>query len=232
MVGDAPNVAARLQSLAEPGAVVVAASTRELLGDLFIFRNLGRREVKGISEPIEVWAVEGGAASESRFEAVRTARSMGFVGRKAEIEFVLSRQQLAWQGHGQVVLISGEAGIGKSRIVAMLSVSLASGAHLRVRYQCSPYHTNSALHPFVAQLERAAGIGPQDNTGQKLDKLEAMLSLGTQQVATATPLIAALLSIATSERYPALGLVRCSSGARHSPRCSISLRAWPGSNRC
>ena len=206
MVGDAPNVAARLQSLAEPGAVVVAASTRELLGDLFIFRNLGRREVKGISEPIEVWAVEGGAASESRFEAVRTARSMGFVGRKAEIEFVLSRQQLAWQGHGRVVLISGEAGIGKSRIVAMLSVSLALGAHLRVRYQCSPYHTNSALHPFIAQLERAAGIGPQDNTGQKLDKLEAMLSLGTQHVATATPLIAALLSIATSERYPALGL--------------------------
>ena len=90
MVGDTPNIAARLQSLAEPGAVVVAASTRELLGDLFTFRNLGRREVKGISEPIAVWAVEGGAASESRFEAVRTARSMGFVGRKAEIEFALS----------------------------------------------------------------------------------------------------------------------------------------------
>ena len=207
MVGDTPNVAARLQSLAEPGAVVVAASTRQLLGDLFNFRNLGRREVKGISEPIEVWAVEAAAASESRFEAVRTAaRSMGFVGRKAEIAFALSRQQLAWQGQGQVVLISGEAGIGKSRIVATLSESLALGSHRRVRYQCSPYHTNSALHPFVAQLERAAGIRSRDTPGQKLDKLEAMLALGTQQVATATPLIAALLSITTGERYPPLGL--------------------------
>jgi class 3 adenylate cyclase/tetratricopeptide (TPR) repeat protein len=206
MVGDTPNVAARLQSLAEPGAVVVAASTRALLGDLFTFRNLGRREVKGISESIAVWAVEGGAASESRFEAVRTARSIGFVGRKAEIEFALSRQQLAWQGQGQVVLISGEAGIGKSRLVATLSENPALGAHRRVRYQCSPYHTNSALHPFIAQLERAAGIRSQDTPEEKLDKLEAMLALGTQQVAKATPLIAALLSIATGERYPPLGL--------------------------
>src|SRR5436190_1156276 len=206
MVGDTPNVAARLQGLAEPGAVVVAASTRELLGDLFIFRNLGVREVKGIAEPIAVWAVEGGAASESRFEAVRAARSLGFVGRKAEIEFALSRQQLAWQGHGQMVLISGEAGIGKSRLVATLSESLALGTHRRIRYQCSPYHTNSALHPFVAQLERAAGIGPRDTSEQKLDKLEAMLALGTDQVANATPLIAALLSIPSGERYPPLGL--------------------------
>ena len=206
LVGDTPNVAARLQSLAEPGVVVVAASTRRLLGDLFTFRNLGRREVKGISEPIAVWAVEGAAASESRFEAVRAARSIGFVGRKAEIEFVLSRKQLAWQGEGQVVLISGEAGIGKSRIVAALTESLAVESHRRVRYQCSPYHTNSALHPFIAQLDRAAGIRSKDTPEQKLDKLETMLALGTQQVAKATPLIAALLSISTGERYPPLSL--------------------------
>ncbi|WJR80680.1 adenylate/guanylate cyclase domain-containing protein [Bradyrhizobium sp. NP1] len=206
MVGDAPNVAARLQSLAQPGVVVVAASTRQLLGDLFTFRSLGQREVKGICEPIAVWAVEGAVASESRFEAVRAARSIGFVGRKAEIEFVLSRQQLAWQGHGQMVLISGEAGIGKSRLVEALCDSIALTGQRRVRYQCSPYHTNSALHPFIAQLERAAGIRPQDAPGQKLDKLEAMLALGTQQVAKATPLIAALLSIPTGERYPPLGL--------------------------
>ena len=206
LVGDTPNIAARLQSLAEPGVVVVAASTRQLLGDLFTFRNLGRREVKGIAEPIAVWAVEGAGASESRFEAVRMARSTGFVGRKAEIEFVLLRQELAWQGQGQVVMISGEAGIGKSRIVATLSESLALGSHRRVRYQCSPYHTNSALHPFIAQLERAAGIRSQDMPGQKLDKLEAMLALGTQQVAKAAPLVAALLSITTGERYPPLSL--------------------------
>ncbi|WP_161851319.1 adenylate/guanylate cyclase domain-containing protein [Bradyrhizobium sp. CCBAU 051011] len=205
MVGDTPNLAARLQALAEPGAVVVADSTRRLLGDLFTFQDLGHREVKGISEPIALWAVEGGAASESRFEAVRTVRSIGFVGRKAEIEFVLSRQQLAYQGEGQVVLISGEAGIGKSRLVAALSESPA-GAPRRLRYQCSPYHSNTALHPFVAQLERAAGIGLQDTPAQKLDKLETMLALGTQQVAKAVPLIAALLSIPTGERYPPLGL--------------------------
>jgi len=206
MVGDTPNIAARLQSIAEPGAVIVADSTRELLGDLFAFRSLGLREVKGISEPIAVWAVDGGATSESRFEAVRTARSTGFVGRKAEIEFALSRQQLAWQSQGQAVLISGEAGIGKSRLVAMLCENAALGAHCRVRYQCSPYHINSALHPFIAQLERAAGIGPQDTPEQKLDKLEAMLALGTPQVTNAAPLIAALLSIPTGERYPPLGL--------------------------
>ncbi|WP_407179267.1 adenylate/guanylate cyclase domain-containing protein [Bradyrhizobium sp. STM 3562] len=206
MVGDTPNIAARLQSLAEPGAVVVAASTRRLLGDLFTFRNLGRREVKGISEPIAVWAVEGAAASESRFEAVRTARSIGFVGRKVEIEFVLARQQLSWQSQGQVVLISGEAGIGKSRILARLSESHELGTYLKVRYQCSPYHANSALHPFIAQLERAAGIRSQDTPDQKLDKLEAMLALGTRDVAKAAPLIAALLSIPTGDRYPPLGL--------------------------
>ncbi|MDE5461052.1 AAA family ATPase [Bradyrhizobium sp. CSS354] len=207
-VGDTPNLAARLQSLAEPGAVVVASSTRRLLGDLFTFRNLGRREVKGIAEPIAVWAVEGAIASESRFEAVRAVRSTGFVGRRDEIEFTLSRQRLAWQGQGQgqMVLISGEAGIGKSRIVATLSESPSLGAHRRVRYQCSPYHINSALHPFVAQLERAAGIRSHDTPGQKLDKLEAMLALGTQQVAQATPLIAALLSIPTGDHCPPLSL--------------------------
>lgn len=206
MIGDTPNIAARLQSLAEPGAVIVAASTRRLLGDLFTLRSLGRREVKGITGPISAWAVEGAAASESRFEAVRTARAIGFVGRKAEIEAALERQQLAWAGQGQVVMISGDAGIGKSRMVATLSESLALGSHRRVRYQCSPYHTNSALHPFVAQLERAAGIRSQDTPGQKLDKLETMLALGTQQVAAVAPLVAALLSIPTGDRYPPLGL--------------------------
>ncbi|HKU08613.1 MAG TPA: adenylate/guanylate cyclase domain-containing protein, partial [Bradyrhizobium sp.] len=205
-VGDTPNVAARLQGLAEPGAVVVADSTRRLLGDLFTFHDLGYREVKGISEPLAVWAVEGAAASESRFEAVRTARSIGFVGRKPELEFVLSRQQLAWQGEGQVVLISGEAGIGKSRLVATLSESPVLEQHRRLRYQCSPYHSNSALYPFIAQLERAAGIASQDTPAQKLDKLEAMLALGSERGVKAAPLIAALLSIDTGERYPPLGL--------------------------
>src|SRR5262249_53493777 len=167
---------------------------------------VGYGEVKGISDRRKVWTVGGGAGSESRFEAVRTERSIGFVGRKAELEFVLSRQQLAWQGEGQVVLLSGEAGIGKSRLVAMLSESPALEQHRRLRYQCSPYHSNSALYPFITQLERAAGIASLDTSEQKLDKLEAMLALGAPQGAKAAPLIAALLSIPTGERYPPLGL--------------------------
>src|SRR5207302_4664394 len=128
------------------------------------------------------------------------------IGRKEETKFLVERQRLAWNGEGQIVLIAGEPGIGKSRLAAALAEHIATDPHALLRYQCSPYHTNSALHPFIAQLERAAGFKSQDAAGQKLDKLEAMLALGTQQVAKATPLIAALLSIGTGERYPPLGL--------------------------
>jgi len=162
MVGDTPNVAARLQSLAEPGAVVIAASTRELLGDLFTFRSLGRREVKGISESIAVWAVEGGAASESRFEAVRTARSIGFVGRKAEIAFALSRQQLAWQGQGQVMRASGwgrTVGCGISarpttRTVRFIPSSLSSSALPALSHRIRPGESSRSLRQCW-RLERS-----------------------------------------------------------------------------
>src|SRR5947208_8173173 len=117
VVGETPNLAARLQALAEPGTIVVAASTRRLLGDLFRLRDLGRHDVKGIAESVAAWAVEGVSASESRFEAVRTARLTDLIGREDEIDFLLERQRLAWKGEGQVVLISGMAGIGKSRLV-------------------------------------------------------------------------------------------------------------------
>src|SRR5215470_17859636 len=121
LVGDTPNVAARLQALAEPGTIVVAASTRRLLGDLFRLRDLGLHEVKGIQDRVAAWAVEGVSASESRFEAVHAAGVTDLIGRKDELDFLLERQRLAWEGEGQIVLISGEPGIGKSRLAAALA---------------------------------------------------------------------------------------------------------------
>src|SRR6266851_5634113 len=206
VVGDTPNLAARLQALAEPGTIVVAASTRRLLGDLFRLRDLGRHEVKGIAAPVAAWAVEGVSVSESRFEAVRTAGLTRLIGREDELDFLLERQRLAWKGEGQIVLISGEPGIGKSRLGAALAERIAGEPHTHLRYQCSPYHTNSALHPFIAQLERAAGFKADDAAEQKLDKLEAILAMDASRVQAAATLFAALLSIPFGERYAPLAL--------------------------
>jgi class 3 adenylate cyclase/predicted ATPase len=206
VVGDTPNLAARLQALAEPGTIVVGASTRRLLGDLFRLRDLGRHEVKGISEPVAAWAVEGVSDSESRFEAVRAAGLTNLIGREGEINFLLERQRLAWKGEGQIVLISGEAGIGKSRLAAALAERIAGEPHTRLRYQCSPYHTNSALRPFIAQLERAAEFKTDDTSQQRLDKLEALLAMGGSRVQAVGPLFAALLSIPFGERYSLMAL--------------------------
>src|SRR6516162_10507550 len=181
VVGDTPNLAARLQTLAEPGTIVVAASTRRLLGDLFRLRDLGSHELKGIAESVAAWAVEGLSTSDSRFEAVRMAGLTDLIGREDDLDFLLERQRLAWKGEGQIVLISGEPGIGKSRLVAALAERITGEPHTRLRYQCSPYHTNSALRPFIAQLERAAGFKADDTSEQRLDKLEAVLAMGAPQ---------------------------------------------------
>jgi class 3 adenylate cyclase/tetratricopeptide (TPR) repeat protein len=206
VVGDAPNLAARLQALAEPGMAVVAASTRRLLGDLFRLRDLGRHQVKGIAEPVAAWVVEGMSATVNRFEAIRTAGLTDIVGRDREIDYLLERQRLAWKGEGQVVLISGEPGIGKSRLTVALAERIAEEPHTRLSYQGSPYHTNSALRPFITQLERTARFKVDDTSEQRLDKLEALLAIGTPMVQAVAPLFAALLSIPLGERYPPLAL--------------------------
>ena len=204
VVGDTPNLAARLQALAEPGSVVVAKSTRTLLGDVFKLRDLGSHAVKGLPEPVPAWAVEAVLATESRFEAKRTARLTSFVGRESECSIVLDRQRRAWRGEGQIVLISGEAGIGKSRLAARVAEELASEPQLKLRYQCSPYHFDSALYPFIDQLERAAEIKAETDPQRKLDRLEASLRLATPRVKEIAPLLASLLSIPAGTRYPPL----------------------------
>ncbi len=184
----------------------MAASTRRLIGDRFRLKDLGRHAVKGLAEPVEAWAALGVSQSESRFEAAHTTRLAGFVGREAESADLIARQRRAWGGQGQIVLISGEAGIGKSRLSAWLAEQVADTPHTRLRYQCSPYHRDSALYPFVQQFERAAGIAPQEPSEAKLDKLEKVLGLATDRLGEVAPLIASMLSIPTGTRYPPLNL--------------------------
>src|SRR5262245_58883585 len=206
VIGGAPNLAARLQALADPGTIVVAGSTRRLLGDLFRLRDLGWHDIKGIAEPVAAWAVEGLSASESRFEAVHPAGRAGLIGREKEIDFLLERQRRAWKGEGQIVLISGEPGVGKPSVVAAPGERVDSEPHTRLSYQCSPYHANSSLRPFIAQLERAARFKTDDTPEQRLDKLDALLATSTSQAHAVAPLFAALLSIPFGARSPSLPL--------------------------
>jgi class 3 adenylate cyclase len=206
IVGETPNIAARLQSIAEPNTVVIAESTRKLLGNLFDLNDLGQQELKGIGGPAAAWSVLRPASVESRFEALHASGLTELVGREEELELLLRRWSKAKTGEGQVVLLSGEAGIGKSRLTAALPERIATGPHTRLRYFCSPQHTDTAFYPVVAQMERAAGLAHDDTAQVKLDKLDALLaqtSTSTQDVS----LFADMLSLSNDGRYPALDLI-------------------------
>ncbi len=159
VVGETPNLAARLQALAAPGQVVIADATRRLLGVGFELEDLGERELKGIGAPVQAFAVTGERPVESRFEAMSGPALLPMVGRDQELALLLERWALAKAGEGQGVLLVGEAGIGKSRISRALLDALAEEPHFRIRYQCSPYHGDSALWPVIRQLNHAAGLG-------------------------------------------------------------------------
>ena len=206
IVGETPNLAARLQALAEPNTVVIADGTRRLLGNLFELEDLGAKELKGISGPIRAFAALRASAVESRFEALHATNLTALVGREEELELLLRRWSKAKTGEGQVVLLSGEAGIGKSRLTAALLENVASEPHTRLRYFCSPHHRDSALYPAITQLERAAGFRRDDTAEQRLDKLKAVLSQGTNDLREVVPLIADLLSISTGDGYPPIDL--------------------------
>jgi class 3 adenylate cyclase len=201
VAGDTPNLAARLQAVAEPDTVVIAAGTRRLTGDLFEYRDLGEIELKGIAGMVSASQALRPSVVASRFEALRGSALTPLVGREEEIDLLLRRWARARTGDGQVVLISGEPGIGKSRITAELEGRLQAEPHIRRRYFCSPYHQDSALYPFVDQLGRASGIAREDPPPAKLEKLEALLALAAPSDEDLA-LLADLLSLPASERDP------------------------------
>jgi class 3 adenylate cyclase/predicted ATPase len=205
IIGETPNLAARLQGIAEPNMAVIAEGTRRLLGNLFEFEELGAKDLKGIAGPVRAWAALRASSAEGRFEAFHASGLTELVGREEELELLLRRWSRAKRGEGQVVLVSGEAGIGKSRLTAALLERLSGEPHTRLRYFCSPQHTDSAFYPIIGQMERAAGLAHDDKPQAKLDKLDAVLA----QTSTSTEdaaLFAEMLSLASDGRYPALEL--------------------------
>jgi class 3 adenylate cyclase len=179
IVGETPNLAARLQGVAEPNAVVIAESTRRLVGSLFELEDLGAKNLKGVEGSVRAWAALRPSSVESRFDALHASGVTELVGREEELELLLRRWSKAKTGEGQVVLISGEPGIGKSRLTAALLERIAAEPHTRLRYFCSSQHTDSALYPIISQMERAAGFAHDDGLQTKLDKLDAVLALAS-----------------------------------------------------
>jgi class 3 adenylate cyclase/pimeloyl-ACP methyl ester carboxylesterase len=205
IVGATPNLAARLQQFAEPGAVVISESTRRLLGSWFALTDLGPQQMRGIEASEPAFRVLGEAAAEGRFEALRRAEVGPLIGREHELALLLDRWEMAKGGEGQVVLLSGEAGIGKSRIVLALRERLRNEPRFRIGYSCSPHHVDSALWPVVVQLQRAAGYLREDAPSLKLEKLEQLLDKAGGFGEDATPLLAELMGLPLNGRYAAPG---------------------------
>ncbi len=206
ITGETPNLAARLQGIADAGQVVIGVATRLLVGKTFELDALGRHELKGFSSTVPAWAVTGESAVESRFEASHAGALARLVGREHELGLLLARWELAKNGESQVMLLSGEAGIGKSRMLRGLRDAIEGERHFHLRYQCTPHHTNSAFYPIIQRLERAAGFLAEDAGETRLDKLEALLKPTADDVQSVAPLFAALLSLPGEDRYGPLDL--------------------------
>ncbi|MEX3009320.1 adenylate/guanylate cyclase domain-containing protein [Hoeflea sp. TYP-13] len=202
VVGETPNLAARLQAIAEPNQLVLPIETQRLLGNAFDLISIGAQELKGVAASVEAFVVKGEISVESRFAAHQSGTLTPIVGRDREIELMLERWALARSGHGQIVLVSGEAGIGKSRITRAVIDEIAQDDHIRMTYQCSPYHADSAFYPVIQQLSFAAGFLPSDGPDARLDKLEDLLG----EDHAILKLVAPMMGLDGTERYGALDL--------------------------
>ena len=229
IVGETPNLAARLQGIAEPNSVVIAESTRKLVGNLFELEDLGAQDLKGIAGPVRAWSALRPASVESRFDAMHASGLTELVGRNEEVELLLRRWSKAISGEGQLVLLSGEPGIGKSRLTAALLERVAAQPHTRLRYFCSPQHTDSALYPIISQMERASRFAHDDATQVKLDKLDALLAQSSTARRDAA-LLAEMLSLSSDGRYPTLELAPQQRRQRTLEALTAQLEALSRSN--
>jgi hypothetical protein len=201
IVGQAPNLAARLQEIAKANTVVIGEATHALAGGMFETTDVGKQVLKGFDGPVGAWAVRRRRDADSRFDALHGERLSRYVGRDSEQALLEERWRTALDGEGQAVLVSGEAGIGKSRILRRFEEHIAGKAYLRLRNQSSPLHMNTAFHPVIAQLERAAKIDRSAQAGDNLDRLEQLLADGVGDIAEIAPVFADLLALPTDGRY-------------------------------
>jgi class 3 adenylate cyclase len=206
IAGDTPNLAARLQGFAAPGQIVVSESTRRLAGQSFEIQNLGIQDLKGFETPIAVFAVRGERAVESRFEAARVSSLSKFVGRSNEIGLLLDRWEDAKSAQGQALFVSGEAGIGKSRLVEALEERLQGDQFELIRLQCSPYHVTSAFYPITERLSRFAGFAAADSAHDRADKLRTVITRYGEDPSNVGSIYAELLSLETGDEFKPLEL--------------------------
>jgi class 3 adenylate cyclase/tetratricopeptide (TPR) repeat protein len=206
VAGHTPNLAHRLQEKAEPGQIIIAEATRRLIGETFVVEDLKAFNLKGIDQTVRAFRILRERQVDSRFEAIHGASLAPFIGRVHELGILLERWELARTDQGQAVFVSGEAGIGKSRLIQVLAEKAAEKPHQLLRLQCSPYHQNSAFYPVIERLSRAAGFAADDTAEQRLGKLETLLTQNQEDVPSVCAVYAELLSLDTPARYPKLEL--------------------------
>ena len=205
-LGETPNLAARLQALAEPDAVVISGATQRLVHGLFHVRDLGARALKGVPAPMPVFQVLGESAAQSRLDVAMTAGFTRLIGREQEVGLLLDRWEQVVEGHGQAVLLSGEAGIGKSRLVQVVKERIAGTPHTLLECRCSPYYQHTPLYPVIELLPRIFGWAAGRRARRQAPQARIAPGAATRcRSAEVVPLFASLLSLPAPERYPSTG---------------------------